>query len=396
MTNSTSTVKKDQAAPSSNAANTKPSVKNGDVAPPANSNEALVGQACALMQINAYCQAVLNTVLPPYPKSEVPQWYNETTLAFATAKNRALDWTVKLSPSIFSGIPLSIISYSNSFNASTKVISEVLKLADADTGDLDPTNRKRVKRYATSLLKRLNDEKAKVGKLADELERFAKGLQADFDAIEAGRHRVELLSKATDQKLADCRRIRDTITKSVEASEAKRNSSQWIAVGGTVLAVIAIVVAVVATGGAAAIAVVGAVAAAGAAGYGLYSASEAGSQLRKELEELRKATSELTETQRLALSYETLATSLKSITEANKQAREAMAKVTQLWSTLSGKLAAVIQEIDTIDKATMLALFGEAQASISVLAASSAWKQLAEFAEQLLAVKVEVKTVSVA
>ncbi|MCW3847590.1 hypothetical protein OF829_10075 [Sphingomonas sp. LB-2] len=399
------------------------SAPDSSVAPPAATPALLNAQASSAAIVTAYCYSLLDLEPRPHPDGGAgPAWFAESKAALDLAKVQAKDWVTNLRPEIFSKVPLAIINYSNNFMGTAAEIETILnavrerrktakairagiknKTVPAGTSipevNLSDDELDLLKKLVRRLSKALTDQEKVILKLQQDLQKFTNALIDQHGAFKRAAQAASTEKAKSDVRLKEYQELKKQIEQNLANARKAKETSGWLAIG----AVIVVGIATIVTAGWALVAI--AVIGAGVYGYGLYSGIRAKQMMEADMVRLGELAGKLSDEQKLHSWLENTGSAFDTIVTENEKASKAMGDVLAMWSTLKGKLAAVLKAITAIEKRTEGKPedgepeedpeFDALSAQLDLNLSRESWRQLVEFANKMHAttiVKAEIAT----
>lgn len=320
--------------------------------------------------ITGYALEVQKYHIIPLPKESL--WYKDFQASLTTAQKNASYWITDLSPSLFSEVPQSIIDYGNLFNAAT---GEVQRILDDMGSRVLPTSSEREALHAifSAMLDELRGKQTTIDHLKEDLKKFKKSLDVDFQAMKTAREAAVKECGLDKAAMEAIEREIEALKAEIKAANTKQAVSA-IGLGVSLFVLVAAVGVAFATGGAAAPLVVGAVAivgaTAGTVGLIVYTG-----QINDKIKELQRKYSDLGDEQRQVAALGMVTGSLDNLTKDCEKAMTALGDVLKMWAVLEGKIQSVIKEIDKADAAKIRNMI-----SIHLTASRQSWSQLIDYA----------------
>ena len=335
--------------------------------------EGLAEQLDALSIVTAYSHAIANTVINPV-STPAESWYAPLNADLNDAKGHALIWIRDIAPKIGSEIPQTIINYNNIFTAAS---DELLRIIGTKTS-LSDGERKQVIELIEVTLESLNEQKSKVDAVKTQIITLSNHFAADHDKLVNGKN-----SAAQAVKLAESER--QTIeNKIAELQTDLADARQKVTVSGIglglsiFLAVAAFALAVATAGAATALIVAGAVGVVGvgvaATFTGIYTA-----KIGKLMEEIAERQRALEDKKKQVTALKGLVDTMSKLQGHNESAKLALTNVSTMWSTLGGKLEAVLSSLKNAQGEKASATIRR----MNINSARGSWKETADWAQKI-------------
>jgi hypothetical protein len=351
-------------------------------APPvADTKDALTGSANANFAITAYAHALANVTLQQLPSQG--DWYATFVANLATAQTHAQRWVQDLGPAVFAKVPQAVIDYSNVFVAAT---DDVLGILGAIDGVPTPAQQQQINALLGALLTKAQTAEATLAQLQVSLTGFASDIEQDHTNLLTGQHSAqqEILD---DQNLADQINAQITSMNATIASDSAKALASEIGLGIAIFVTVVAIGLAVATDGAALPLVVAGVGVLGIGGAiaGTVVFTEA---VNQDIDDLHALQQQLSDEQRQVTALQGVSDTIGGLVTANVAAQSAMAEVLDAWSTLSAKLATVVQDVESAEAPDLPARIE----ALDLKSAQQDWQDLVAFATGMQASAQSVTT----
>jgi hypothetical protein len=334
--------------------------------------QALADKLDALSIVTAYAHAMANTVINPV-STPAEAWYAPLNANLNEAKSHALIWIRDIAPKVGSEIPQTIINYNNTFNAASEELLRIIGNKTSLTND----EKKEVIELIEVTLASLNDQKSKVDGVQAQIVTLSNHFTADHEKLVSGKD-----SAAAAVQLADTERLRIE-NKIGELQTELDDARQKVTVSGIglglgiFLAVAAFALAVATAGAATALIVAGAVGVVGvgvaATFTGIYTA-----KISRLIEEISQQQSALVDKKKQVVALKGLLDTMDKLRGHNEAAKVALTNISTMWSTLNGKLEAVLTDLKGAKGDV-----GTTVRRMNINAARRAWTDTAAWAQKI-------------
>jgi hypothetical protein len=343
----------------------------------------------ALQLISVSCHGILNTLLiKPAPKkdkdgNDMFAWFDELNSKLDDAKIAAKDWIDNIVVPIQSGIPSSIINYSNQFRASTDFILELCeKNPDMKKGD-DAFNK--VNNILQALIDTIdNDILAPIADSETKLKIWGGTLQTAHNNLSG---KVSLIQNAESDLATDIERI----NKSIDALNSQINSEQslislggGLVGGGVFIALIGIVLCASGVGAVAGGIVIGTGAAmvvGGAVTWGVIQG-----KINNQYNEIANDRKDISADKQLLVSLKGLESGTTSAVNNMTIALTALDQVKTMWTGLKNVIRDTVTKLnDAENSATAI------MKEVFTTTAQKQWADADTMAQSLLGVNIKVE-----
>lgn len=331
---------------------------------------ALADKLDALSVVTSYSHALINTTINPVT-TPPESWYTKLSENLGTGKQHAQTWLTEIAPKVGSVVPQSIINYNNTFQSTT---AEILRIAGKPA--LSDRDKRDIIELIEATLAALDDERGEITKVQTKILTLANDFQDDHERLVIGQNgAVKAVQLAEADQLRMQNKIGELQTKLEETRQ--KVTASGIGLGLAIFVAVAAFALAVATGGAGAALAIGAIGVIGvgvAATYtGIFTA-----EISSLIEQIAAEQRRFDDKKKQVAALSGLVGTVTSLRSKNEDAKLALTQVQTMWSTLAGKLDAVLKELKAGQVATSVVL---QRASIG--SAQRSWSQLADYAEKV-------------
>lgn len=330
----------------------------------------LTAVANAVATVNAYANALNQTVLTPIPGAG--NWFADFNASLGVAQSHGNTWLQTLGPQAFSQVPQAIMNYSDIFNNAT---TDVLNLLATISGTPTPKQRNSIVQLLSATLTELTTTQDKLGQIQTSLQGFTADVQSDFTALNSGQTSAENEVAIDTIQLKIIQSQINATNVKIKADSNKALASE-IGLGVAIFVTIAAVALAVATDGATAPLIVAGIGVLGVGGAiaGTVIFSE---DVKADYQQLEQEQSSLTDEQRQVSALKGLITASTELLAESKDAQSAMASLLDAWAVLVAKLQSVVTDVTDAEAADLPALI----ATLDLQTAQTAWTQLTAFCQ---------------
>jgi hypothetical protein len=347
-----------------------PSASSAGLGPDADKTKSsLTGVVNAVATVNAYCNALNQTVLTPVGNRR-GDWFETLNAALGTAQAHATDWLKNLGPQAFSQIPQQIINYGNIFDNATR---DVLALLAGISGTPTPAQQQQIVQLLQATLSELTSTQATLVGVQTQLQGFATNVQNDYTALNTGKNSAENQVLIDVNQLQIIQALIDKINGDI-ASDSQKAKESEIGLGVAIFITIAAFALAIETGGAAL--VVGCI---GLAGIGASIGTSVwySEQVKEDFKKLYEQQQNLTDEQRQVTALQGIVTSTTTLLDQSRAAQNAIASLLDAWAVLIAKLTAVVSDVQSAEAKDLPAII----AKLDLQAAQAGWGQLVDFCQ---------------
>lgn len=345
--------------------------------------------------ITAQCHAIINTVFESPEKK--PEWFDGLKAKLDDAKQVASEWIDELGPAVSASIPISVVRYGTTFNASIVTINNLFeqnqdyrkkhdKEHDKERGKDDPSIVDSVSQIMQNLAGSVDVIKKKVDKKQQQLSDWGEKMQKAHDALKGGAQSIQdtiadLKSDITkmDAAVKHQHELIDGYNKAIAYSAMAIGVGIFLCVAGVALAI--------ATAGTAAIVASG-VAVVGAAG--IVSGAATWGIMQKKIDEaydtINDDLKEKASDQQQIISLKVLAAASDSAVTSMEQSTAALSDFRVTWKGFGDELKDVCDKLK--EGADMKSVIME---KVMAMSAEGEWDKTVELAQNLLSAKVTIE-----
>jgi len=356
-----------------------------DTAPAPDTMEGKTGVAFNAAQlITMACHAVANTTfVAPDPK---PSWFDDLNTKLGAAITVANQWIDSLDTQVSSTIPLHVINFAPTFDATTTAIMQLVAANPSASGKDNPIVLEIKAMIAQALVPAVGDAITNIDHLATALESWGEQLQKAHDSLSSGATNIQAaeISLQSDidkmnNAIANLHTTIDGENKAIAASAAA------IAIG---LFALIVGIALAPETGGASLYIGGAIGAAGIIG-GSVTWGIMQSRIDSQFNEIAKDQQELASDQRQIVALKGLAMASTGAVSNLELASSSLSKLRTQWGTFEGELNGVLDKLDKAEESISVILQG-----IFTSAAQEEWKSAMDTANALVnrTLEIDVKT----
>ncbi|MBZ0092212.1 MAG: HBL/NHE enterotoxin family protein [Sulfuricellaceae bacterium] len=325
--------------------------------------------------VTAYSLALLNVSLNPIPGlNPQPDWFDTMQTNLAAAKQSGQYWIDTLGPQLFSTVPQSIINYSDTFNADTGFILQILKDCNYNPG----TDQKdQILALLNNTLQELDTQQGAIVDAQTALVAFSQTVSEQHQQLVDGNNgALAALQEDQDQVIGIQGQIADLNAKLAADSTLATTSEVGLGVG--IFIAVAGFALCVATGGLAAPAVVGGAGVVGA-GLGIAGTTVWNIDKTNDLKNIQKEQNLLSAENAQISALQTIISTTGTLTTANESAEAALVAIKAMYETLAQKMQATINNVEAADNADIPGILQAAK----ITTAQTDYDQLTAFATQI-------------
>jgi archaellum component FlaC len=324
--------------------------------------------------VSAYAHSMTQSVLNP-ATTPPEAWFNTLSTNLSTAKVNAQKWLV-LAPQIAARVPGSITGFNVTFQVAVRKINDVLTKVQNERRPFTAAEKTRVLDLIEMILETLDEQKTRVDGVAQDLVTVSGLFVADHKNLTDGQNGAAAALKLAESERAD---IEARITELQGKLESARRKLLVSDIGfhlSIMLVTVAIAFAAVTGGVGLGVLVAGGVGLVGIGGS-IYAKDVFTSEVDALAAQVAEKQKALDDKKKQVTALTGIINTVGKLKTDNETARKALTDIQSMWSTLDGKLQEVMTKIKSTSSAT------ETLMSLRLSEAEAAWKDVAEFAQNI-------------
>jgi predicted nucleic acid-binding Zn-ribbon protein len=359
----------------------KPHALLKDLPPAPDNMIGKTGQAFTAAQlITMACHAVANTVFnPPSPK---PVWFDDLNAKLLAAITLANQWINQLDPMVTSTIPLQVLNFGPTFNATADAIAQIVAAHPNASGKDNPYVIEIKEMIQQALVPEIQSSITNIEQAANALEVWGKSIQAAHNDLSSGSSNIQSAEIALQGDIAKMNNaiagLRDEI-----AGENKAIAASAAAIAIGVFALIVGIALAPETGGASLL-IGGGIGAAGIIG-GAVTWGIMQDRINKQFDSISKDQQELADDQRQIVALKGLELASSTAVANLDLASQSLSKLRTQWTTFQGELQGVVAKLDKAEEAIAVIVQG-----VFTDAAQKEWQEAMDTANALVNRKIEI------
>lgn len=332
--------------------------------------------------ITMACQAVVNTsFIAPTPK---PSWFDALNAELQAAQTLATQWLQTIGQQVTQAIPLQVINFGASFDASTAAILEIVKNNPNATGANNPYVIEIKEIIQQALLPSIQTAITNIDTTSGTLTVWGGKLQTAHNNLSSGATDIQAAEISLQ---GDISKMNDAITSLKETIDGENKaiaaSAAAIAIG--VFALIVGIALAPETGGASLV-IGGFIGAAGIIG-GAVTWGIMQSRINANFDQIAIDQQELSTDQRQLTALQGLALASSGAVSSLELATSSLSKLRTQWGVFQGELQGVVTQLESAENAISTIVQG-----VFTSAAQDEWKSAVTTANALVNAKIQVES----
>lgn len=353
-----------------------------DLSPAPDNMEGRTGVSYNAAQlITIACHAVANTTfVAPDPK---PDWFDDLNAKLLVAIDLANEWINTLDTQVSKTIPLQVINFAPTFDATTTQILQLVKDNPTARGADNPVVVEIKELIAQALLPTVTDAIHDIEGVATLLQAWGEKIQKAHNDLSSGATTIQSAEIALQ---GDVDKMNAAIS-NLHATIDGENKAIAASAGAIAIGIFALVVGVALapeTGGASLL-IGGAIGAAGIIGGGV-TWGIMQDRINHQFDQIAQDQQELASDQRQIVALQGLALASKGAVGNLELASSSLSKLRTQWAVFQGELQGVVDKLDSAEEAVAAVVQG-----VFTSAAQAEWQSASETANALVNRKIEVE-----